>query len=63
MADDPDHRGPQDRMRIDIDQEHEVRYWTRELGVNENHLREAIREVGPMADRVRQHLDQRRGMR
>jgi len=56
MSDDTAQRGTQDRSRINISQEHEVRYWTQTLGVSEDELRRAVGEVGSMADRVREHL-------
>lgn len=58
MADDTDIRGPQDRSRINTDQDYEVRYWTRELNVSEEELRRAVRSVGNSADKVREHLRQ-----
>ncbi|WP_084026141.1 DUF3606 domain-containing protein [Bordetella flabilis] len=42
MADDLQNRGPQDRARINLNEEWEVRYWTRELGVTEEALRSAL---------------------
>jgi hypothetical protein len=39
MADDPSKRGPQDRSRINVNEPHEVRYWTQTLGVTEAQLR------------------------
>jgi hypothetical protein len=60
MSDDPNIRGPQDRSRINTDQEHEVRYWTKELGVSEEQLRQAVQRVGSSADKVREHLGQGR---
>jgi hypothetical protein len=56
MADDPNQRGGADRKRVSLEQEHEVRYWTKELGVSEQQLREAVRAVGPMVDDVRRRL-------
>ncbi|HEY1328373.1 MAG TPA: DUF3606 domain-containing protein [Casimicrobiaceae bacterium] len=61
MADNPNIRGPQDRQRIDIHQEHEVRYWTQKLGVTPDELREAVEAVGPMADAVEQRVRGRSG--
>jgi hypothetical protein len=43
MADDPTQRHGQDRTRINTDQDHEIRYWTKELGVSEDELTEAVR--------------------
>jgi hypothetical protein len=53
MADDPNERGPADAMRVNVNQEHEVRYWTREFGCSERQLREAVEQVGVMAQAVR----------
>ena len=58
LADAPTIRGPHDRGRINTDQEHEVRYWTKELGVSEEQLRQAVQRVGSSADKVREHLRQ-----
>jgi hypothetical protein len=33
MADNLEDRGPQDRSRINLEQEHEVHYWTKLSGV------------------------------
>ena len=34
MADDKTNRGPQDRSRINMHEDYEVRYWTEALGVS-----------------------------
>ena len=60
MPDNPDIRGGADRQRINVDQEHEVRYWTENLGVSADELRRAVQQVGPMANAVRQHLHGRK---
>ncbi|MDM0049941.1 DUF3606 domain-containing protein [Variovorax sp. J22R115] len=56
MPDDTTNRGTQDRARINVNEDHEVRYWTQALGVSEAKLREAVAAVGVSADAVRQHL-------
>lgn len=56
MADDTTIRGQQDRSRINVHEEHEVRYWTEALGINKEQLVAAVKEVGPMADAVRTKL-------
>lgn len=56
MSDDLNNRGGQDRIRINIHEEHEVRYWTQELGVNREQLEQAVKAVGVMAADVRKHL-------
>ena len=53
MADDLQERGPQDRSRINLEQEHEVRYWTKALGCSEEELRAAVKKVGSTAEAVR----------
>jgi hypothetical protein len=56
MADNPSERGGPDRSRINVNQPHEMTYWSRKFGVTEGELRTAVEKVGPMADKVRQHL-------
>jgi hypothetical protein len=58
MSDDRNIRGPQDRSRINTDQDYEVRYWTHELNISEDELRRAVQAVGASADKVREHLRQ-----
>jgi hypothetical protein len=59
MSDDMKNRGPQDRARISLSEEHEVRYWTQALGVSKEQLAAAVQAVGSSADRVRAHLGKR----
>ena len=56
MADNPNIRGDGDRQRINVNQEHEVRYWSQKLGVTAEELRQAVKDVGPMAPAVEQRL-------
>jgi hypothetical protein len=56
MSDDLSKRGGSDRNRISLDEEHEVSYWTKELGVSREELAEAVKNVGNSAERVREHL-------
>ena len=56
MSDNLKDRGPQDRSRISVSEEWELRYWTKELGVSEEQLREAVQKVGPSAEAVRREL-------
>ena len=57
MADDTKQRHGQDRKRIDLDQDYELRYWTRELGVTEQELKQAVRAAGTQIETVRRYLD------
>jgi len=56
MSDDLKNRGPQDRARINVNEAHEVRYWTKELSVSEAQLREAVKAVGVSVEAVKKHL-------
>lgn len=57
MTDDLNNRGPQDRSRISLTEPHEVRYWTKALGVTEEELRRVVDKVGHMAADVRKALN------
>jgi hypothetical protein len=56
MADDKNKTGAQDDQRINVNQDYEVRYWTKELGCTEDELKKAVKAVGPMVKDVRKHL-------
>lgn len=56
MADDLRKKGAQDRLRINVNEPHELAYWTKELGCTDDELRATIKSAGVMATAVRQHL-------
>jgi hypothetical protein len=56
MADDKTKAGGQDRNRINLNQDYEVRDWAKSLGVTEDELRKAVAAVGNQADKVREYL-------
>jgi uncharacterized protein DUF3606 len=56
MSDDKTKRGAADRNRINVKEDYEVKYWTKELGVSEAQLRAAVAAVGVQAADVRKHL-------
>ena len=56
MSDDLTNRGQQDRSRIAMKEEHEVRHWTEALGVTREQLQKAVDKVGNSAAAVRQEL-------
>jgi len=56
MPDDLKQMGAQDRSRINVNEPHEVRYWTERFGVSEDALRRAVAEVGVSVDAIAQHL-------
>ena len=56
MADDLSKKGPQDRSRINLSEDYEVRYWSEKLGVSAGQLRDAVKKVGNSATAVEQEL-------
>ncbi|WP_371436596.1 DUF3606 domain-containing protein [Polaromonas sp.] len=56
MADDLKQAGPEDRSRINVNEAHEVRYWTERFDVSEAELRKAVAAVGVSAKDVAEHL-------
>ena len=56
MPDDKSKRGGQDRTRIDVDEEYEVRDWSEKFGVTQEELKAAVRSVGDQASAVEKHL-------
>lgn len=56
MSDNLNDRGQQDRSRINVHEEWEVRHWTEALGVSKEQLERAVRDVGPSVSAVREHL-------
>ena len=56
MADNPTMTRPQDALRVNVDQEHEVRYWAEKFSVSAEQLREAVQQVGTIAEDVADFL-------
>lgn len=56
MSDDLTNRGAQDRARINVNEDHELRYWTKELEVSEQRLKEAVNAAGVSVEAVKKHL-------
>jgi len=54
--DDKNKRGPQDRARINVNEDYELQYWTEKFGVSSEKLRQAVEKVGVSADAVAQYL-------
>lgn len=59
MTDDKSSIGSPDRDRISLNEDYEIRDWTKSLGVSEDELREAVDAVGNRADKVRDYLKAR----
>ena len=56
MADDMNSRGPPDALRINVNEDQELRYWTKALNVSEAEIRAAVAAAGVMANDVRAYL-------
>ena len=56
MADDLTNRGPQDRSRISMSEDYEVRYWTKALGLSKEELQKLVDEHGNSAANIKEVL-------
>jgi hypothetical protein len=56
VTDDPSQAANPDDTLIDVDQEQDVRYWSKEFGVTEEEIRQAVQSAGPMVKDVRARL-------
>ena len=54
--DDLKKKGQQDRSKINMHEEHEVKYWIRELGIEKARLQMLVDKVGNSAAAVRKEL-------
>ena len=48
MADNPDYRDGRDDSRLNVNQEHEIQYWTQIWEISEAVLREAVAAAGAL---------------
>jgi hypothetical protein len=58
MSDDKANRGNPDRQRIDVNDPNELHTWAKSIGVTPDELKSAVKQVGPVADRVREYFKQ-----
>lgn len=56
MADSTDQAGGQDRKRINVNQDHELRDWSKKFGVSPDQLKKAVQKVGDRAEAVEREL-------
>ena len=56
MSDDTSKSQGQDRQRININQAHELRDWSKKFGVSEEELKRAVAKVGDRSDAVEKEL-------
>jgi len=60
MADNLKKTGPEDDSRVNVGQDHEVRYWCGKYGCTEAELREAVKAVGTSAAAVGEYLKKKK---
>jgi hypothetical protein len=56
MADDKSQRAPQDAARINVHEDYELRYWTKEFGISADELKRLVEKHGVSAKAVREAL-------
>ena len=54
--DDLKKKGQEDRSKINMHEPHEVKYWTKDLGVDKEQLQKRVDKVGNSAAAVRKEL-------
>jgi hypothetical protein len=60
MSDDKTQTGGQDRTRVSLSDDYEVRDWSKKFGVTPDQLRAAVKAVGNEAAAVEAHLKGRK---
>ena len=58
MSDNKSQTGGQDRERINIDQDYELRDWAKSLNTTPERIKEAVAAVGDRVEKVREYLSQ-----
>ena len=61
MSDDKNQSQGQDRQRINVHQDYELRDWAKSLHTTPERLKEAVQAVGDRADKVREYLKDKPG--
>ena len=56
MSDDKTKVGGQDRTRINVNEDYELRDWSKKFGVTPEQLKQAVQAVGTEAAAVEAHL-------
>lgn len=63
MSDDRTKAHGQDRQRINVNEDYELRDWAKSLKTTPERIKEAVAAVGDRADKVREFVGQRGGNR
>lgn len=62
MSDDKSKVGGQDRQRINVNEDYELRDWAKSLGTTPERVKEAVKACGSdRAERVREYLGRDKG--
>lgn len=56
MPDNLQNRSGTDRKRINVNEDHELRGWSKKFGVSKDRLKEAVQAVGDQSDKVEKYL-------
>lgn len=56
MSDDLSKRRPQDATKVNVNESWELDYWSKELGVTKERLKEAVKAVGTSVVAVKRYL-------
>jgi hypothetical protein len=56
MPDNKKKPGGQDRTRININEDYELRDWAKKFGITKDELKKAVAKVGTSAEAVKKHL-------
>jgi hypothetical protein len=57
MSDDKTKVGGQDRQRINVNEDYELRDWAKSMNTTPERIKEAVQAVGDRAEKVREYLD------
>lgn len=58
MSDDKTKIQGQDRTRINVNEDYELRYWSQKFGASPEEIKTAVDAVGTSAEAVERHLKQ-----
>ena len=56
MPDDKSKVGGQDRQRINVNEDYELRDWAKSMNTTPERIKEAVQAVGDRADKVRDYI-------
>ena len=56
MSVDLDRREPEDKFKINVHEEWELKYWARRFGVTKEKIKDAVKQVGVQTKDVAKHL-------